>query len=354
MKRTTSSPVRLIAQLVAGIVIGCVLCEGLLRVLVPQTTYYSSWFTPGAHQLDPELGFAFRPGFSGDMRNADKVWLEPIRLDDHGFRLPATNFGVASDADQEDVSDIIMLGGASMAFCYGLSDAETIHHQVADRIAAPVEISLVSWPGFTLAQDIQKLRRLDSINPGTLAVVFAYGVEDYAPVDQRNDPPREIRLVRSVAMPNDPAASWGGSLYYESYVVAGVCRTMDVVSQIINRLTSRFSREAVAADAAEPNSAPLENRGRRQIDFAVDQLADMGLENVVVVALPHQSQWVGPETLTVDGARVIDLRALPQSQAFDWIAFGHYGRRSAEHVAEPIAAQIAEVIGDGSVRGASE
>lgn len=331
---------RRIASIVFAIMIGWVLCESVLRVLVPSPIFYSTWFTEGVHQRDPRFGFVFRPGYDGAMRNVDKVWMEPVRLDARGFRQPAVNHGRHSSSSESSPKQpvrIVMLGGASMGFGYGLADDETLHHQVAQRLSEACQIDLISWPGFTLGQDVQKLTQMLEPNQYDVGVILAYAPDDYV---SRSDwdtlvPPADLPMIDSVVTPSDPAAQWGGDLYWDSYVVAGICRLLRVPA---NLLVGHMSD--LDASQESPLDKNLED-GKPQILMASERLKSLGVDSVLIVALPRQIGMSGPAVLPDPAdAIMIDLRQEPGNEQFDWIAYGHYGPDSAKHLAEKIARVI--------------
>ena len=335
-----SQPMRRIISIVFAIMIGWVLCESVLRVLVPSPIFYSTWFTEGVHQRDPRFGFVFRPEYDGAMRNVDQVWMEPVRLDARGFRQPAVHGDGHSSSNENSARQsvrIVMLGGASMGFGYGLADDETLHHQVAQRLSEACQIDLISWPGFTLGQDVQKLTQMLEPNQYDVGVILAYGSDDYV---YRSDWdtlvfPGDLPMIDSVVIPNDPAAQLGGDLYWDSYVVAGMCRLLRVPA---NLLAGYMNDWDVPQENA--SSENLEN-GEPQILMASERLKSLGVDSVLIVALPRQAGILGPAVLagSVDST-VIDLRREPENQRFDWIAYGHYGPDATKHLAEKIARVI--------------
>ncbi len=339
-KEEESQPMRRIVSLFFAITIGWVLCESVLRVLVPSPIFYSTWFTEGVHQRDPHFGFVFRPDYDGAMRNVDQVWMEPVRLDARGFRQSAVSHGRRSSSNEISPKQpvrIVVLGGASMGFGYGLADDETLHHQVAQRLPDACEIDLISWPGFTLGQDVQKLTQMLEPSQYDVAVVLAYGPDDYVHQSDWDtlDPPGNLTMIDSVVIPKDPAAQLGGDLYWNSYVVAGTCRLLRVPANLLAGNVRDLG--APQEDTANEN---LES-GKPQMLLASERLKSLGVDSVLIVALPRQTGMLGPEVLPDSAdATMIDLRQEPENRRFDWIAYGHYGPDAVKHLAEKIARVI--------------
>ena len=137
----------------------------------------------------------------------------------------------------------------------------------------------------------------------------------------------------SVVTPDDPASRLGGEFYWNSYVWAGVCRLMQVPFNLLR---------ANPSDGNSGKSSSLNSQlGKAQVAMAAERLRSLGIDAVLIVALPRQSDVAGPADLSevIDSAWV-DLRYEPEEQNFDWIASGHYGPRSASHLAGKIAAAI--------------
>lgn len=316
---------------------GWLLCEILLRSLVPSPIFYSTWFTKGIHRTDKSLGFIFQPNYEGAMRHADGVWMEPLSLDANGFRLPATNH---STDDRSDIKRVVMLGGASMAFCFGLSDPESLHHRVAQAVDRPMIIEVVSWPGFTLEQDFMKVERFLDVTEIDCAVVFAYAERDYKNVLQLDEPLNELEFVmdQDVVLPTDPSARLG-PLYYRSYVMAGAARWWTTLSQIAG-FDGRGSIKTSRAPEPSNFSAGV---GDPAAIKAARRLQQNGVTRVLVVALPHQLKTLGPKSLAEfegDDLAVLDLRKMSQLRDMDWLAGGHYGPRSSQAIAARIAKKL--------------
>lgn len=328
---------RTIVLSLLALMIGWISCECLLRILAPKTIFYSTWFTEGAHQRDAEFGFVFRPYYRGAMRNTDLVWNQPIRLNANGFRYPA----VRAETGTANPTRVVMLGGASMAFGYGLDDAECLHHRVASHLEEDCRIDLISWPGFTLTQDLRKVQRFSDPSIYDLAVLFLYAERDYRfqPDWDRTGPIADIQMIDSVVTTDNAAARLGGRLYYNSYVVAGLCRAWQVPGNLLSRfdVPGNVNESSGSIEAAETFA------DRRQMHLAASWLLEQGVQSVLVVALPRQSQHVGPSVLGSskdERVKVLDLRSVLNEQSIDWIAYGHYGPETVEKLANSIAEAI--------------
>lgn len=322
-----------------AILIGWMLCEGLVRILVPGPIYYSTWFTPGVHQRDAELGFVFTPNYQGAMRHADRVWMQPLELNDHGFRLSARG---GSDDGVRQTGTIVMLGGASMAFSFGLSDLESLHQQTASHLGAELNVHVVAWPGFTIGQDLLKLDRFMESLPIDRAIVFAYSEDDYQLCSELALPDiaaSQLAIDNGDVLPRDPAARLVGAAYYRSVVLAGASRWWIAVVGLLKGTGAGETRSPAVAGELDTNTP----RQQPAAFVAAQQLRARGIREVTVVALPHQLRQIGPDALerfTEDGVSVLDLRRLTERPDMDWIAGGHYGPRSAMIIGTRIASAI--------------
>ncbi len=335
------SPFSTVIRGLAAIVLGWLLCEGLVRILVPVPIFYSTWFTPGVHERDPSLGFVFKPNYVGAMRHADRVWYETLKLDGNGFRRTASG---PAERDAENGETIVMLGGASMAFSFGLSDGETLHHQTARQLREPTTIELVSWPGFTLGQDLVKLDRFLDESAIDRAIVFAYSDDDYAFVNAlpASVPPAVIPMDHGVVLPQDPASQILGWPYYRSVVLAGASRWWMALAAIVGLEDDHTAGQSASGPRGKSDATDTQS-GLPAALLAARRLREDGISSVLVVALPHQLRKIGPKSLREfagDGVEILDLRRMASDEEMDWIAGGHYGPRSTQAIAGRIAESI--------------
>jgi hypothetical protein len=344
--------IRAISWLCA-VLIGWLLCESIVRVLVPRPIFYSTWFTPAVHQLDSQHGFVFAGGYDGAMRHSDGVWMEPLELDRFGFRRAAGEFKSASPSsdDTSKQRNLVMLGGASMAFSFGLSDRESLHHQTASSMSSRATIQVLAWPGFTLGQDLLKLDRFLGSKKFDGAIVFAYSEADYQPVSSLEVTPggTSIAMDQGVVLPNDPIAARVGWPYYRSVVIAGAARWWTSMAAAIG-IGSLGEGKPGPSRETEPEQStdiPSDSQNVRVAMppplLVAQKLRERGIDNVWIVALPHQLTKQGPDSLASwsgNDVSVVDLRGLAERADMDWIAGGHYGPNSARIISEQLAREI--------------
>ncbi len=114
--------------------------EVFLQLTVSPTIEHSRWYTGDIHTPDDKYEFVFTPNYSGWMRHFDNVFLEELTLDAHGFRQPAKH----PDSKQA----VLLLGGYSMTFSYGLRDEHALPRAIGDALTIPSSVYAASWPGF--------------------------------------------------------------------------------------------------------------------------------------------------------------------------------------------------------------
>jgi hypothetical protein len=332
---------------VACVLLGLLAAELFLRVVSPFAIFYSTWFDPGIHVPDPELGFVFKPGYRGNMRHVDQTWTVPLELDEHGFR-PAAR----TQAD-EPGKQVVFLGGYSIMFSFGLGPSETVAAQFARHAPVPVTAHSTAWPGFDLDRELRKFERfLAPVVEPDLVVVLLSRPGDYAFAAGKFDPalpepgPDLFRYHESLvlAMQQRPFTRFvGRSLCFESYLVGGLCEQAD---RLIDSLADAV--KALRAAPRGPGAAAPASAGHHPESFLValrDRLAARGAR-LAVVALPTYG-FQGPEDLeplVPEGVPVFDLRRLLAESGGDWKALHHYGPRSAELVGARLAERLGPLL----------
>ena len=345
--------------------LGVLASEGFLRVLQPYAIYYSTWFDPGIHQPDDELGFVFSPNFQGGMRNTDRAWYVPLHLDERGLRPPV------STRNDEQGDDIVLFGGASMGFSYGLTSSESIAAQIASQSQRPVTVHTLPWPGFGIWRDFRKYKRfIEPTQSPRIAVLFLYRDRDYEDIqaeftDELPVPELGDDLFRYhdrlVITADGRFPRLAGRVYSESYVAAGICRELNEAESAYRWLSRRArfylveggkrkqiaprpSSEQIAEKADQVNANDtLQSEQQHDVNLITqirNRLASRGTE-LVVVALPANfNRLRGPEDVSPfipPGTAFYDLRGVLRDTDADWKARNHYGTRSARRLGEEIA-----------------
>ncbi len=130
-----------------AILIAAVAAEGIVRVAIHPALDYTSGFSPGPYCSRPPLGISFNcPDYVGMMHEIGTNLYLPYRMNEEGFRGPYD-----SSLRDASASNIVVLGGQSQAFGYGLLDEDTISAQIA-KVCVSADIHVFSLPSLSDAQ----------------------------------------------------------------------------------------------------------------------------------------------------------------------------------------------------------
>jgi len=343
MRRLAPLILRVPLALIA-VAVGLLSAEGLTRVLVPMEIMLETWFTPGVHTYDAEMGFVFTPGYQGMMRHADGLWVgEPVRLDEHGYRLVAL-----PPERTEATQKIVILGGRSLMMSYGLPDEATIHHRLAAHLDKPTEVLNTAWAGDSLWRAWhffnREVAREEPYDLAIIALVSPYlrpfvGRSDYTL-------PSDGRPEEAIFPYLDGVMLWRGPLFakyprtsHSSYLGFALFRRAE---QAMKEWRKRWRPKP---GNRKITGTPEEITG--YIDFLGhirDELAARGTKTVFVT-MPHGEPIDYYEALTSafpSDFSWVDLHAemretLPLEQFF---AQGHYRAPLADRIAERLAEAV--------------
>ena len=203
----------------AGLLVGALLAEAILRVAAPQPTGAS----PAVPH--PTLVARMAPGRSGTI-SVPGVYRYRYRHDAEGRRV------VPASADTDAAGSVLVLGD-SFAYGMGVDDDETVAHRLADRLTARGTPALVRNAAAIGKGPAYALRMLQTVGRAWRgdAVVYVFYPNDfanlrhelYARLDGGRlvDPGGDAPTVRQRAqIANLPGAQWLG----EHSHVAGLLR----------------------------------------------------------------------------------------------------------------------------------
>ncbi|QDV42653.1 hypothetical protein Enr13x_25020 [Stieleria neptunia] len=348
---TRGPRVRIVMRCLAWGILGVVAAECFVRSVVPFPLFYQTWFEVGIHRPDDELGFVFTPNYVGAMRHRDGAWRVPLRLDEKGFRLPV------STADNRDVArrEVVLLGGGSMMFSYGLRDDQSVAAQIARHSVVPVRVQTVSQPGFDLARDFYKFKRYfeGRVHP-SVVVVNAYGRHSETEVfaNYSSTPSKPVGDLfwfhDNIAMNPRGLPHRIGRPFSQSYVLAGGCRLADQAYSRLPRPQDLATGQPIKnGHQGHDNSGPGETNARQHGNDLFSEMREYFERRdakLILVFLPSNgddrpaiSNRTSPSP---DQVAVLDLRGSLSVVDSDWVAAGHYGPRSAQRVGERIANAI--------------
>lgn len=325
--------------------------EVLLRCAEPSEIYFRTWYKNGIHRPDPQYGFRWTPGYDGHMRHPDRVYTPvPLRLNEYGFRLP-----VASTNAGPDALRVLLLGGRSMVFCYGLADDETIAGRMAAVSRRPVVVQNAALAGLDLYRNWHLAReQIETFRPHVILVCMykmdPASFSEFAPDFTRIPPPPATAeelfvLWDGIAGGRSPLINRLGRRHDASYVLYGLCNIEDRLLDDLDRVQKWVRRRR------EEGKAPTPQDETRSPGLAVflRHIAGSpvsGGATVGIVLLPQRNK---PADLYGDFVNLlppemsrIDVHAhlaggLGRSQ---WIAENHYGRDLADRIARDMAGEV--------------
>ena len=319
--------------------------ELFLRLMVPPEVAFGTWYSPGIHRADEQFGFLFQPGYRGVMHHADRVGGVPLRLDARGHRRSA------GTGDR----DVVLIGGASMVFSYGLPDAQTVHAELARR-SPDLTVYNTAWPGFGTLRNWHVFRdRFEPDIDPSIAVVFFY---DAVPADFADTPddfalpapqPRD-RLFRFrsdlVLYHSGRIANLMGPWYYRSYVGHHLAAAAD---DLLDGLLGDPRDEPGAPSAPASDGAARFVALLRHLD---DHFSQRGARMLVAFAPKRRrgadfyeplAELVPPDIPWIDLHGPLITRLGPD----DWIASGHYGPPITREMGRLLAERIEGLPGSG-------
>jgi hypothetical protein len=352
MSSTTRVPsvVRVAVRGLMALVMGLVLAECVLQLILSRTSHIPFWYTEGVHVPDKQFGFRFKPGYRGVMRHKDGVFYQSLALDKHGFRMPA--------AGPDDQQSILLLGGRSMAFSYGLRDEDTLHAAIRERMGRPSTVYNAAWPGFngfrnfhvyqaTLGQEIEPDYTVVLCYLETLEKVFRELPEDLSVFSSGQvDPDSFFKYYDNLVMPVPEGALAGGmgKLYYESFLLNKIGTLAGQAEAVIRPLVTAGNDNAEDSEP-ELDEATAKARVRQWVEYLVERQG--GKDRVLFVFLPihepRRPEFYEPlaSSLPAD-VQYLDLH---QSMAAElrqtgYLAWGHYTPASVRKIAAVVAAKL--------------
>jgi hypothetical protein len=339
------------SRLFAAVLCGGLLAEAMMQLVLSRAASMPLWYTGRIHEPDSTFGFRFASGYRGAMRHKDGVFFEPLSLDHQGFRLPATHEG----AEQR----VVLIGGASMVFSYGVAEEDALHTAIRDALSTPSTVVNRAWPGFGLVRSYEAYRRSDTAAAQpSRTVFFVYGetVEklqrDISQLTSSGGAPERSREVlfrysEDMVLPQ-PLGVMGAALgdwYYRSFLVN---RLVDAVWRIerfvlpVSRRSSPLRREADTQPIMDSDAIV-----RNWMQSVVD--AQGGARSVLFVFLPSMDQALEHDyerlrSLLPSECRVLDVRDLfqPRLGRDSYLAWGHYRSKVLKRIGHAIAAVLAE------------
>ena len=225
-----------------AILIAAAAAEGIVRVAIHPALDYTSDFIPGPYCSNPTLGISFNcPDHAGLMHQIGTNLYLPYALNEEGFRGP-----YISPNQNGHASDVVVIGGQSQMFGFGLPDDDTIGANMARSSCDAADVHVFSLPGVSNAQS-WKLYDLsaEAKSAPDQIVLMVYGASSS---DWRREMSPQSKLL------DGPVALLYGWLYTipqwltdfsgSFLVVRSVTNIRKPISRLIHRSRERMSRLA--------------------------------------------------------------------------------------------------------------
>lgn len=311
-----------------ALLIGGVLAEGALKLAMAPMLDYGSGFRPGPYCRNDEVStFLPCPNFFGFQRSPEAPRYLPLHLNRYGQRGP-TRSTVNPDASARTV---VIVGGQSQMFGWGLNDEETIAAMAARHSCIPVTVHNMSFVGATNESSWLFFERvaLKEIKPDHLiyAVYWRSGNID--------------ALSRPEAY-DQPMALLNGWIFIVPNWFASELRN----SQLAVRLVRRFQPVLFAFGLWPRIPIPVQSKESRLVEL-IHQLSRFCAERGIqfsVLLMPWNSSADTDEALRaqLSDLNVIDAntRARTTGLISDLFPDGHYRPRQAEMIGSMIAEDI--------------
>lgn len=342
---------RVVSKLFVAVLCGGLLAEGMMQLVLSRAASMPLWYTGRIHEPDSMFGFRFASEYRGAMRHKDGVFFEPLSLDRSGFRVPATH----ERAEQR----VVLIGGASMVFSYGVPENDALHTAIRDASSIPSTVINCAWPGFGLVRSYAAFRQSDvAVTEPIRTVFFVYGET----VEKLQRDISQLRSSRgsSAAAQKDlfryskdmvlpqPLGVLGAALsgwYYRSFMINRFVDAAWRIERIVWSLNRRSSPSPAKADA-EPK-ADSGALVRDWIQSVVE--AQGGSPFVLFVFLPSmdptlEGDYDSIKKLLPSKCRVLDVRELfqPRLERSSYFAWGHYRPQVLKRIGSVIAAMLAD------------
>jgi hypothetical protein len=347
-----------------AVAIAIILAEAFLQITLEKERVFETWYTPGIHAPSKKFGFVFASGYKGYMRHKDKVWNVPLQLNEHGFRQPV----LAGPGRPR--RKVVMIGGASLMFCYGLPDHQTITSQIAKASEHNLEIHNTAWPGFDALRNwhvfLDTLDASEEFDAAIVAITPKHALKYCAalPNDFSQLPPHPpseefFAFMDGLAIRDrGRLAEALGPAYFRWFVAY---KSLSLVDGF-------FPEQQGWRDLEPEEAVNLTNEKVNQTEFALQQFSRFLLyldahfrqrgTKMLVLFLPRVGRrldFYDPlPTAIPQHIAWVDLHKelLPQLNPNEYIAWTHYSAEQAERIGKRLAEEIDRLLdADISMRG---
>lgn len=315
-----------------ALVIATLLAEGLLQLVRSKTIDMTLWFSGAYAEPNAHFGFNLKPNYEGYMRHRDSLFESELTLDAYGLRRPVMS-------SQGHAKNVLLLGGESMVFSYGLSDDEMLASQIAQHSKFPLNIRTASLPGMDIYRTWHYYREFLEGNTAIpdLVIISIFDKRLYSyralPADLEQLP--QAKDVAELFAFSQSVLNYRGGalalrfrdLYTNSFLAYRFGRVLDGSDDNV----SHREQMELAFQSDSERIAHARRDFERLLERVVGYFKEKG-SNVGVVFLPT---WRGGPNYFKDFYSVLpknvgwfDLQANCSLERH-WIASGHYSEKDA-------------------------
>jgi hypothetical protein len=334
--------------------------EFILRLSMPFELVFNTGTERGIHTPNDQFGFVYTDNYKGLMYHSDKVPGVPLHLDKYGFRMQAQSY-----LDNRQPDDVVLMGGASMIFSYGLQDEFTVARQVARNAECPISVYTTSQPGFDMLRNfhIYRAKLEKDIHP-KLVVLFLYNEsvkyalslpEDFMAIQSAHSHDELFQYFDDlVAAPQNKFALWLlGKYYYDSYYLIKLLYAPDRLFQAISDgykiMIKKMEFSNVETGIADKNEKVAAEKFVKTVSFLNEYFLERGSKFQIVFApslAPQNDQFLDTIKHALPPDIVyFDLRKLKSRlKSEDFVADGHYGQKATSELGKNVAKGVCEVI----------
>ena len=327
-------------RIALAVVLALLAGEGAMRLFEEPRNSFSGAFRPMPYYEDSVLGVAFGPpNYHGMMALAGQkqTW---IALDDQGLRrIPSQSAAGAPS--------ILVIGGASQTFGFGLTDEETWPARVAQHLSGPIGIHVLALPGTSIALDWSAARAgRGGVGKPTAVVIALYGNDSDFPLDTGPRHDRSLAIDEGrVIVRHGETANWITSSLLLEAVIERLEKAwvQSKIPELLEKFLERSSghgAKANAVAATDARNAPA--MALRDFVRAVGARTEPP-DHVVVVTLPIASlapdYYRATTALLPDSVPIVDLQAslAPRITPAQLFRDGHYRPSLADSIGGAVA-----------------
>lgn len=317
------------------------LCGAALYVQIarPLQSDFASAFRPQPYWDHPQLGPVFGPPNYRGLMQIPGVGSIPVELDAFGLQPE-------SKRDSGDGPLILVLGGASQTFGFGLPRAKSIPERIAKNLCGPARVRSTALPGHDIAAGW--LRFLATRPPGEIpdiVVIASFDTRSFLSLDGVPPPTTDFRTFDVPAYMSKWAAKLG---VHEFESPPGLKAKFEFGEGLRKNFFARWI-EAKLPAIARSRTAPTFTLGPNEfagLSFYQEFLQMLRQHSKVLIAgyplRMHDDPYRQLEAATPPDVPFSNLqnRIKADNIELDWFPDGHYREVASDTIGRLIAEQI--------------